>query len=254
MELNHRIYGEGKPIVILHGLFGTLDNWQGIAKILAEHNMVIAVDLRNHGKSPHTSDTFDYPSLAEDVKEFMETHWIHQAIILGHSMGGKVAMQLAIDYPEMVENLIVVDIAPKDYSGGHESVLNALEAVNVNTLETRTQADEIFEDYGLEYSTRQFLLKNLTRNEDGGFVWKMNLEVLIRDYANILMNVDGNSTYTGPTLFIKGEKSNYIDENEMESYRFRFPTAQLSVIAEAGHWVHADRPESLVGVVKEWIG
>lgn len=253
MELNHKIYGQGKPILILHGLFGTLDNWQQIARQLAQDHMVMAVDLRNHGRSPHTSDRFDYPSLAEDVREFMESHWMHQAIVIGHSMGGKVAMQLALDNPEMVEKLIVIDIAPKQYVGGHELVLAALQAVNLQALESRSQAEAVFTSFGLDFGTSQFLLKNLTRNEDGSFAWKMNLPILIRDYQNILLNVEGNGIYTGPTLFVKGAKSNYILEEEMESYQFRFPNAQLAVIADAGHWVHADQPERLMECLRGFV-
>lgn len=252
MQLNHKTFGQGPPLLILHGLFGTLDNWQTLAKRWAADYTVVLVDQRNHGRSPHV-DNHDYPGLAEDLKAFMEANWMYEAHVLGHSMGGKTAMQLALHYPDLVNKLVVVDIAPKSYPGGHEPILDALNSLDLSLVEDRKDADAFLAGQIKDPGVRQFLLKNLTRTPAGNYQWKMNLPVLNKDYASILGNVSGGVPFEGPTLFVRGEKSDYIEPTDLPLLRTYFPAAQLETIAQAGHWVHAEQPERLYQVVSDFL-
>ena len=252
MELNFKSFGQGEPIIILHGLFGTLDNWQTIAKKLAEKYWVFIVDQRNHGRSPHDPE-MNYKVMAEDLKHFMEEHWIHKAFVVGHSMGGKTAMQFAVDYPDMVDKLIVVDIGPFSKRGGHGLIFDALLSMNLDEIKSRKDADEVLNKKIPEFGVRQFLLKNLSRNKTGDFTWKMNLPVLHKEYAEILADVDVNDPFEGETLFIRGAQSNYIEEKEFSKFKNFFPNAQLKTIEKAGHWVHADQPDELLQSVKFFL-
>ena len=252
MELNFKSLGQGEPLIILHGLFGTLDNWQTLAKSWAEHYLVDLVDLRNHGRSPQV-DGLSYPAMAEDLHDFMEQNWIHKAHILGHSMGGKVAMEFALSYPDMVDKLIVVDIAPRPYRPGHDDIFAALFAVDLKTIQSRQAAEEILEQYIDDWGVRQFLLKNLSRMKEGGFEWKMNLPVIHRDYANILEPPTQDGPFEGPTLFIRGENSGYVKDEDILRIQELFPHSALRSIPDAGHWVHADQPEVLKGIVMEFL-
>jgi esterase len=253
MSLQFKSFGAGDPVIILHGLFGTLDNWQAIAKQLAEHFTVFIVDQRNHGKSPHT-EHISYPLMAEDLRKFMEDHWVYDAHIIGHSMGGKTAMQFALDNPDMVNKLIVVDIAPKAYVGNHETIFEALFDVPLERLESRSEAEDILKGkIGDDPGTILFLLKNLTRNKDGGYTWKMNLQVLHKDYQNILAAVQGMEAFEKDALFIKGEKSDYILPEDLNDIRRLFPKAELKEVAGAGHWVHADAPDVLCEMILAFL-
>ncbi len=251
MELNFKQFGQGDPIIILHGLFGMLDNWQTIAKKLAEENTVFILDQRNHGKSPHHPD-FNYPILAEDLREFMEQNWIYESHIIGHSMGGKTAMQFALDYPDMVDKLIVVDIAPKKYKGGHQVIFEALFSLDLNQIEKRNEAEEKLAEYIPEFGVRQFLMKNLTRKKGGGFAWKMNLDAIHNHYQDILAEIEGEKTNV-PTLFINGGQSKYVTAEDRESIKELFPSASFKTIGEAGHWVHAEKPKELMRMVEEFL-
>lgn len=253
LELNYKTFGQGDPIIILHGMFGTLDNWQTIARQLAEEYTVYLIDQRNHGRSPHHDD-FNYPVLAEDLHHFMESHWIHHAHIIGHSMGGKTAMQFALDYSDMVDKLIVVDIAPKNYKGGHQVIFDALFSVDLEKMETRKEVDTKLAELIDEVGVRQFLMKNLTRKKEGGFTWKMNLPVIYKNYQAILGTIENTDTFEEPTLFIRGERSKYIlDEDEPLLKEF-FPNAELATVAGAGHWVHAEAPKVLLEMMEEFLG
>ena len=252
MDLNFKSFGQGEPIIILHGLFGTLDNWQTIAKQLAEKYWVFIIDQRNHGRSPHDPE-MNYKVMADDLKHFMEEHWIHKAFVLGHSMGGKTAMQFAVDFPEMVEKLIVVDIGPFSKRGGHGFIFDALLSMNLDDIKSRKEADALLSEKIPEFGIRQFLLKNLARDKKGGFSWKMNLPVLHKEYTEILADVDVNDPFDGETLFIRGAQSNYIDEKDFSDYKNIFPNAHLETIEKAGHWVHADRPNELLQAVTNFL-
>lgn len=259
MELNYKELGTGEPLIILHGLFGTLDNWLTIARQLSQHFMVYLIDQRNHGRSPHTDGDFNYHILAEDLHQFMEQHWLYGgANIVGHSMGGKVAMQFALSYPDLVKKLAIIDIAPKRYRGEHGLIFEALEGLPLHRLESRQMAEDYLMDkLAGEIGVVQFLLKNLSRKlttEGGGFEWKMNWENLKKNYEFILDTV-GNHTdkYIGETLFVSGAKSNYIKEKDKPMITSLFPHAQIATIANAGHWVHADAPQELFKILEKFL-
>ncbi|PHI20522.1 alpha/beta hydrolase [Lewinellaceae bacterium SD302] len=251
MNLNFKTYGQGPPLVILHGLFGTLDNWQTLAKRWADNYTVYLVDQRNHGRSPHL-DEMSYPLLAEDLAKFLDKEWIHECHLLGHSMGGKTAMQFALDYPDQVSKLIVVDMAPKIYPAGHDEIFDALRSLKLEELENRRDAATHLNKRIPQPAVVQFLLKNLSRDPGSGFRWKMNLEVLYRDYKNILANVTGPA-FPGEALFVRGGKSHYVTVEDLPLIRELFPSAQLATVAEAGHWVHAQAPDELFKLVSDFI-
>ncbi len=252
MELNYKSFGEGYPIIILHGLFGTLDNWQTIAKKLAEHYSVYIIDLRNHGRSPH-EDIFNYEVMADDLQAFMESQWIYEAHIIGHSMGGKTAMQFALTYPDLVNQLVVVDIAPKAYEGGHQTIFEALLSLDVSTITSRKQAAAALESKIPDFGVRQFLLKNLTNDKKGGYKWKMNLPVIHQNYGQILEAIESEETFDNPTLFIRGGASDYIQDEDLTQIKTFFPTAKLETVANAGHWVHAVAPKELLNLVTNFL-
>ncbi len=254
MQLNHKSYGEGYPLVILHGLFGSLDNWQTLARKWADHYRVILLDLRNHGRSPHT-DEMTYPLMAHDVAEFLEGEGIDECHLLGHSMGGKVAMQTALTYPALIDKLVIVDMAPRQYGRGHDDVFAALHALDPTTLDDRRDADAAMAPHLDDKGVRQFLLKNLARDDAEGFRWRMNLEVLDRDYDNLVAPVGTlGQTYPGPALFIRGGKSGYIKDEDWDGILKHFPAAKLATVKGAGHWVHAERPKELFELVGAFLG
>ncbi len=252
MELNYKSFGQGDPLIILHGMFGTLDNWQTIAKQLAEDYTVFIVDQRNHGRSPHAPE-MDYPTMAEDLHDFMESHWIYKAHLLGHSMGGKTVMQFALTYPQMVDKLVVVDIAPKTYVGGHQVIFEALLSVDLDKLANRKEAEAQLGNYIDDFGVRQFLLKNLTRKKEGGFEWKMNLAAIWAHYQDILKTVTGPEVFAGPSLFIRGGKSNYVATEDMPEIKALFTAAQLATVEDAGHWVHAEAPAILLAKLQKFL-
>ncbi len=237
--------------MILHGLFGTSDNWQTIAKQLAKDYWVFIVDQRDHGRSAHT-DGLDYERMAGDLAEFLEQQWIYESHIIGHSMGGKTAMQFAMNYPDLVEKLVVVDIAPKAYVGGHQAIFDALFALDLNTIESRKEADAFLADRIPDFGTRQFLLKNLTRDKEGGYRWKMNLPIIYESYQAILDQVKGEP-FDKESLFIRGSRSNYIQAEDEPIIKDLFPNATLESI-DAGHWVHAEKPKDLLQSIQKFLG
>ncbi|MFK8006870.1 MAG: alpha/beta fold hydrolase [Saprospiraceae bacterium] len=252
MKLNYKEFGQGDPVIILHGLFGTSDNWQTIAKKIAENYSVYIIDQRNHGRSPH-DDEFNYKVMAEDLKNFMESHWIYSARIIGHSMGGKTAMQFATDYPDMVEKLVVVDIANESYEGGHEVIFNALLGLDLEKVESRKEADALLQTQIEDFGVRQFLLKNLTRSKDGKYIWKMNLPIIHQNYQAILSKIEGDEVFEGATLFVKGGLSKYVTEANFETTKHFFPNAKLETIENVGHWVHAEAPKELLEILEKFL-
>lgn len=252
MELNYKQFGQGEPIIILHGLFGTLDNWQTIAKKLAEEYMVFIIDQRNHGKSPH-SDEFSYQIMANDLKEFMFNRHIYEATIIGHSMGGKVAMRFALDNPDMVTKLIVVDIAPKKYKGGHQTIFEAMFDLDLENLTDRRDIDNALKVKIPENGVRLFLMKNLARQKEGGYRWKMNLPVLYREYQEILSDIESDEVYDESVLFIRGENSKYIQDEDVLDIQEYFPLMQLETVSNAGHWVHAENPKEFLEKVRFYL-
>lgn len=252
MQLNYKSFGQGEPVIILHGLFGTLDNWQTIAKQLAEEYTVFIVDLRNHGRSPHV-DEHSYQAMAEDIQTFLSDNWIYGTNVIGHSMGGKTAIRLALDYPELVEKLVVVDMGVKQNEAGHHTIFEAMFDLDLENLQSRGVADKQLQTRIEEYGVRQFLLKNLTRKKEGGYEWKMNLPILHQHYNDILEAIESDSTFNHPTLFLRGGKSDYVLDEDFEGIQDLFPNATLETIDNAGHWVHAEAPKEFLEVVRRFL-
>ncbi|WP_432472182.1 alpha/beta fold hydrolase [Amphritea sp. HPY] len=251
MKLNVQILGNGKPLIIMHGLFGTLENWGGQIKALAEHFTVYAVDMRNHGRSPH-NDTISYPEMAEDIIQLMDDHCLSSTSIIGHSMGGKAAMQLALNNPQRIDKLIIVDIAPVQYPHHHQDVLRGLNAVDLGTLKSRNDADQQLSLFIPEMAVRQFLLKNLYRDEQKAFAWRMNLPVLEACYDNISAAPEGPA-YQAPVLFIKGENSDYLTADYRKPLLKLFPQADYRMIQDAGHWPHAEKAAIFTKMVLKYL-
>ena len=252
MLLNYKKFGEGFPLVILHGLFGSLDNWQTIAKHLAEKFQVYIIDQRNHGKSPHT-DEFNYELLSNDLLEFFEQQQISKAHVIGHSMGGKAAMKFALDHTDKVEKLIIVDVAPVTYEDRHSDVFAALFAANIHTTKSRDEIEKVLRTkLDNDETTVQFLLKGLSRDKTGEhFEWKFNLESLHKHYGEISQGVVSSTPFMNPTLFIKGQKSSYVNADGYAVIQELFPNNELVEIKGAGHWVHAEKQlEFITEVVK----
>ncbi len=250
-QLFSREFGAGSPVIILHGLLGFSDNWQTIAKGLAEQHLVITPDLRNHGRSPHVP-SHTYPEMAEDLRVFMEEKWMFHASLIGHSMGGKVAMQLALTYPDMVEKLVVVDMEPGLADDNHSEIIQALLGLDLSKMKQRSEAEAYLAERIPDFGTRQFLLKNITREEEGKFSWKMNLPVLWEHFGDILAPVTGEA-FQKPTLFVRGSLSNYVKDSDWEQIILLFPNAELVTIEGAGHWVHADKPKELLEVLRGFL-
>ncbi len=252
MILFSRTYGENGPVlVILHGLFGQSDNWAGIARKLSDTYRIYTLDLRNHGESDH-SDEFSYDLMAEDVIETLEAAFLEDVHLLGHSMGGKVAMVVAQRKPELLSSLLVADIAPKYYKPHHQEILAGLNALNPAEIASRNEAEEVLKKQIPDFGTRQFLLKNLGRKEDNSFEWKFNLKTITEKIAGIGKATDSVESDV-PTLFYKGEKSNYIKEEDYENIISLFPNAEFKTMDGAGHWLHAENPSEMVKTIREWI-
>jgi esterase len=254
MKLAYRETGSGQPIIILHGLFGQSDNWNTFAKAIGEKGFrAITVDQRNHGLSPH-SDTWTLEAMAEDLHEFIEEHQLRHPILLGHSMGGKTVMYFEKMFAGISDKLIIVDIAARAYPAGHTAVLEALHAVDLNKISNRKEAEAVMKEYLGDFGTRQFLLKNLhwkdathTRMD-----WRFNLKVISDNYENIIAAVpEGLSN--APALIVRGERSEYVTENDLADFKKRFPDSESVTIEGAGHWVHAEKPELFFEKVFEFI-
>ncbi len=253
MKLAYRKYGSGTPLIILHGLFGQGDNWTTHAKLIAEQNFeVYAVDLRNHGLSPH-SDDFNYQVMSEDVLELIEDNNLQKTILLGHSMGGKVAMQFALQHSKLLDKLIVVDIAPKYYPVHHHKVLEGLNAVDFNLVKTRKETETILSQSIPDNPTKQFLLKNLYWKTESELAWRFNLKAINQHIANVGAEIISKHNNIIPALFIRGEKSNYILDNDVAMIDDLFFQNKLQTIPGAGHWIHADKPKEFFETVMNFV-
>lgn len=251
-SLFYRENGEGKAIIILHGVFGSSDNWMSIARDLSTTHKVYTLDQRNHGQSFH-SDRFDYPSMVEDLKGFIEENEIVNPILIGHSMGGKVAMSFAMEYQSLLQKLIVVDIAPRSYPIHHDKILNGLSSIDLDSLESRGEADQKLAQFVSDPSVRNFLLKNLSRDDEGKFKWKINLPIIRMNIERVGMGLAGDSQFEKETLFIRGSLSDYVLDSDLEVISKRFPNSKVETIENAGHWVHAEQPVLFLDVVREFI-
>lgn len=267
MKLFYRVEGNGFPVVIVHGLYGSSDNWMTVAKKLSPEYQVFSVDLRNHGHSPN-SDVHDFESMKNDLAEIFDTRQIEKAIIMGHSMGGKTAMCFAADYPERVEKLIVVDIAPKDYFllndesqyYLHNSILRAMLEIDFSRIESRKQVESFLLERIDSSQIVQFLLKNVHRNKESHrYEWRLNVRVLYNNLDEIISGVNAHwfddripiTNY--PVLFIKGANSNYILPEDYASIRRIYPEAQIIEIPDAGHWLHAEQPQLFMDAIWKFI-
>ncbi|MCU0435689.1 MAG: alpha/beta fold hydrolase [Bacteroidia bacterium] len=255
MQLFSRKQGSGRPLVVLHGLFGISDNWAALAKRWADDFTVYTLDLRNHGQSPQ-SDEWSYSAMADDVIEFFGTERLHDVVLLGHSMGGKTAMRLALDYPMAISKLIVADIAPRRYPVGQQDVVAALLAVELPALESRKDAEVVLRSHLHDEGTIQFLLKNLYWRDlpDGTkqLAWRFNLPVISQNLHIVAEPTDTPAPCEIETLFIRGAKSNYVTADDVNSIPQIFPHSQLITIADAGHWVHANQPDAFYEAVRNF--
>lgn len=250
-SLNYKEFGDGQPLIILHGLFGSLDNWVTLGKKFAENYRVFLVDQRNHGLSFH-SDAFNYEEMAEDLNQFMIEHRLPKAHLIGHSMGGKTVMNFASKHAEKVEKLIVADIGPKYYPVHHTQIIKALYSVNLAAITARKEADEQLSKSITDFGIRQFLLKNLQRTEDG-FRWKMNLDVIAKNIEEVGKSLNQNAIFTLPTLFLRGDKSDYILDDDFNLIHSIFTNSKVETVSSAGHWLHAENPKEFYQKVTKFL-
>lgn len=251
MNLNFKTFGHGPALVILHGLFGSLDNWVTHARELEKDFSVYLVDQRNHGKSPHSPD-ISYRLMAEDLYTFMENEGIYSAHLLGHSMGGKTVMEFAGLYPDHVDKLIVADMGVRAYPPHHVEILATLESMELHTFDSRKAVEIYMMERLKDNVTVQFLLKGLGRDANNQFEWKFNLPAILQKYTNILAAVQPDTFYK-PTLFLTGGNSHYVEPEDHNQILAYFPQASFTVMPNTGHWVHAENPPLFLQIVKDFL-
>ena len=252
MKLHFKKFGPGPTLIILHGVFGSSDNWKTLANQLKNTFKVYLVDQRNHGLSPH-SDEFNYQVMADDLKELLYDEQVEKCILLGHSMGGKTAMNFAVQFPEKIIKLIIVDIAPKKYPPHHQNILNGIRSLILPELNTRKEADDLLSKTIKEPGIRQFILKNLSRNPKGLFYWKINWKAIEDNMEAIGAPLLSHALFAGEVLFIRGAKSNYILNEDESLLKKHFPKFNLITIQKAGHWVHAEQPTAVLVVIYKFL-
>lgn len=248
-----KIIGTGeKHLLVFHGLFGQLDNWNTHGRQFGEIYTTHLIDLRNHGRSFHSDDA-TIAAMVEDVARYMDFHQIEKAHILGHSLGGRVVMDFAMTYPDKVDHLIVADMAPKAYQPHHNAIFKALCSVDFFSVKSRKDVEETLSQYIPEAGVRQFLLKNVYHAENGGYDFRFNLPVLQNHYEDLVGKDLLNGIFDGPTLFLKGAKSNYILQEDEFIIKQRFPKAEVVAIANAGHWLHAENPKDFIEAILTFL-
>ncbi|MFB6305706.1 MAG: alpha/beta fold hydrolase [Flavobacteriales bacterium] len=250
MKLHYREMGEGEPLLILHGVFGSSDNWQTVGKKLSHDFRVFLIDQRNHGRSTH-SEEFNYKNMSEDILELIDANDLGKVNMIGHSMGGKTAMCFANDHPERLKSMIVVDIAPKRYEKHHELILKAMEEVKPETKSGRKEVDKALSKYIEEFSIRQFIMKNLYWKNKDQLGWRLNVSTLRNKQGEVVSALDLDKIYT-PTLFIRGEKSDYLKDNDIEYLKEHFLNMNLKTL-NSGHWVHAEAPNEFIDTVRNYL-
>lgn len=251
--LHSNIIGEGRPLIILHGFLGMGDNWKTLGNRFSKQNFQVhLVDQRNHGRSFH-SNQFSYEVLSEDLKHYIEYHGLQESIVLGHSMGGKTAMLFAVTYPELISKLIVADISPRYYPVHHQTILEGLSALKHVDLKSRGQADKIMQNYVPDFGTRQFLLKNLYWKEKGVLDLRLNLEALIDNVEEVGEPLPIHSKFDKPTLFLRGDRSEYISQQDESIIKQHFENSDIITISNSGHWLHAENPEDFYQAVIQFI-
>ncbi len=252
MRLNYRKYGEGEPLIILHGLFGSSDNWHSLARKWGKSFQVYALDQRNHGSSPHES-AMDYSEMVQDLLQFITQERLESVHIVGHSMGGKVGMQFASTYPDLVKSLTVLDIGMERVVGKHDSILKVLSSINPDEFSTRDHVKQELQYLIDSPPVQQFLLKNILRRLDGSLGWKFNRDALLEHYGDLTSSLNLSQPFIGSVLFLRGGNSDYLaPELPLEVLQY-FPLAQLHTIEDAGHWLHADKPDELSALVLDFI-
>lgn len=251
MKLNYKVFGEGKPMVILHGLFGSSDNWQTHARKLSELNKVYIVDQRNHGMSPH-SEEHNYEVMCEDLLNFFAEENLRDATLLGHSMGGKTAMHFAQNYGHLLEKLIVADMGMKQYPPHHDTIFKGLFNVKVDECESRKEAESRLGEFVTDDSTRQFLLKNLYWKAPGKLAWRFNLDALYKHIHEILSALPNNKIDV-ETLFIRGGRSNYVTDDDIPDLHKAISNLEVITMEDAGHWIHAENPEEFLRIVADFV-
>jgi esterase len=251
MILHTEITGQGQAIVLIHGLFGSYENLGVIARALAGQWQVVNLDMRNHGRSDW-HDSMSYALMAEDVKETLDHLDLEQVVLLGHSMGGKIAMEFALRYPERVSKLILADISPVQNRPRHLEILSALDGIDLSNLQSRQQADQQLALVITETGVRQFLLKSLYKDGDQ-FRWRFNVKALIANYSQLLEAPPSTGPYSGPTLFIKGAESDYLLPEHQSLIQQLFPHSKAKVIMGTGHWLHAEKPVAFAKIVTDFL-
>lgn len=251
--LYSKIEGKGRPIVILHGFLGMSDNWKTIGSQLVEKGFQVhLLDARNHGRSFH-SEHFTYDAMVEDVVQYCQHHGLSKAVFLGHSMGGKVLMHLAVAHPELIETLIIADIGPKYYPPHHQQILESLQAVDFSTKPERSDVEEVLKKYIKEMAVRQFLMKSLYWKSPGQLDFRFNVSVFTKEIEQIGVALPSNAQFLGETLFVRGSHSNYILDEDWSAIQKQFPQATLETIQRAGHWLHAEQPEAFFETIYTFI-
>jgi len=254
MKLFFRKEGTGKPLVILHGLFGLSDNWMSFAKTLGQQFSVYIPDLRNHGQSPHSA-VFDFSSLEDDLLEFLEDQHLHNIDLLGHSLGGKISMLFALHHPEMVGKLIVVDISLRKYPSGreHQQLIDAMLSIDFSIVKSRSEVDQQLIKRIPSAKLRQLLMKNIYWRNRGILDWRLNLTSINENLPAIFEGVETPGEYAGPSLFIRGGLSSYVSDSDLELIKKKFPGAEVVTFANASHWVHADAPGEFQAIVRKFL-
>lgn len=251
MPLHFKKQGQGQPLLLIHGLFGSLENLGALAKVLAEDRCVYSIDLPNHGRSPHTSTT-DLQQMSRSVLEWIRAQKLEHLSVVGHSLGGKVAMEIALSEPSLVDQLVVMDIAPSQYPPHHGDVFEGLRAVDMRQISSRSEAEESMKPHVPEVAVRSFLLKNIVRESAGHFSWRMNLAALYEGYADLIC-ANRTGCFTGKTLFLKGGASDYIGEKNRQDIEQRFPNQSLKIVANTGHWLHAEKPALVARQINKFL-
>ena len=251
VDLKFQQSGSGNPVVILHGLFGSARNWQSVARTLADKFTVITVDLRNHGASPHHSQ-MDYPALAEDVGALLAKLALHDVTLIGHSMGGKTAMTLALSKPERIGQLVIVDIGPGSYSNDYDEMLSAMVGLDLGSVRHRADADEMLKSAVPETDIRLFILQNLLFSRDPPPHWRINLEAIRDGISNLVGAIACQSTarFDGPTTFVRGARSDRVGERDLALIAAHFPNFRMITISNAGHWPHVENPPEFLAQLR----
>jgi esterase len=252
MQLHYQQFGDETPLIILHGLFGMSDNWVSLARRYAEDFSVYALDQRNHGKSGR-HQVFNYEAMSDDLLEFMETHKIEQSHVLGHSMGGKTAMQFALEHPEKVNKLIVADISADEYNHRHDVLIDAMLSVELEKFGSRSEVEKELEKSVSDVRIRQFLLKNLYWKDRTSLGWKANLEVILENLHEVFRSIDASTPFQKPSLFIRGSESPYILEKHLPRITTLFPHSHIETIEGASHWLHAEKPEEFYQITLDFL-